>query len=182
MKGLGAGGGSTPCSHTPLDCVFVCFVLASLIFLPRYLYIVCVWLVRRRVWERERERRHRNTQRSYPQMWWLHQTNMYPFLSLCWSALKLMAANTKMNLDTNVFLAIVLHSRLYILYLLLPHKTLERVALTRCWDIVCVCMCTSSYGGEGTAGWSERERERWLQAMGFISSWWDLISVGLDWM
>lgn len=93
-----------------------------------------------------------------------------------------MAANTKMNLDTNVFLAIVLHSRLYILYLLPPHKTLERVALTRCWDIVCVCMCTSSYGGEGTAGWSERERERWLQAMGFISSWWDLISVGLDWM
>lgn len=42
MKGLGAGGGSTPCSHTPLDCVFVCFVLASLIFLPRYLYIVCL--------------------------------------------------------------------------------------------------------------------------------------------
>lgn len=71
-----------------------------------------------------------------------------------------MAANTKMNLDTNVFLAIMLPSRLYILYLLPPHKTLERVALTRCWDIVCVCLCTYSYGGEGAAGWSERERER----------------------
>lgn len=71
-----------------------------------------------------------------------------------------MAANTKMNLDTNVFLAIVLHSRLYILYLLLPHKTLERVALTRCW-ILCACVCAHPLmEGRGLlVGQSERERD-----------------------